>query len=100
MKQFNRDQDTIEFDVSNTVVELAVKALNCIPRKIAKTLSFKIDNQAIIIVTARDMKIDNHKYKEIFKTKAKMLPRDEVRSIIGHDVSGVCPFGINSNIAI
>ena len=100
LKQFNRDQDIIEFDVSSATVELAAKALNCIPGKIAKTLSFKIDDHAIIIVTAGDMKIDNHKYKEIFKTKAKMLSRDEVLPIIGHDVGGVCPFGINPNIAI
>lgn len=100
LKQFNREQDIIEFDVSSATVELAAKALNCTPGKVAKTLSFKINDHAIIIVTAGDMKIDNHKYKEIFKTKAKMLPRDEVLSVIGHDVGGVCPFGINSNIAI
>ena len=100
LKQFNRDQDIIEFDVSSATVELAAKALNCAPGKIAKTLSFKIDDHAIIIVTAGDMKIDNHKYKETFKTKAKMLSRDEVLPIIGHDIGGVCPFGIKPNIAI
>lgn len=100
LKQFNRDQDIIEFDVSSATVELAAKALNCIPGRIAKTLSFKIDNRAILIVTAGDMKIDNHKYKEIFKCKAKMLSRDEVLSMIGHDVGGVCPFATKPDITI
>lgn len=100
LKQFNRDQDIIEFDVSSATVELAAKALNCIPGKIAKTLSFKVNDHAILIVTAGDMKIDNHKYKETFKTKAKMLSRDEVLPIIGHDIGGVCPFGIKPNVAV
>ncbi len=100
LKQFNRDQDIIEFDVSSATVELAAKALNCTPGKIAKTLSFKVNDHAILVVTAGDMKIDNHKYKETFKTKAKMLSRDEVLPIIGHDIGGVCPFGIKPNVAV
>lgn len=86
LKQFNREQDIIEFDVSSATVELAAKALNCAPERIAKTLSFKINERAILIVTAGDVKIDNRKYKETFKTKAKMLARDEVLPIIGHDI--------------
>ena len=78
LKQFNREQDIIEFDVSSATVELAAKALNCAPERIAKTLSFKINERAILIVTAGDVKIDNRKYKETFKTKAKLLARDEV----------------------
>lgn len=100
LRQFNRDQDILEFAVSSATVELAAKALNCAPERIAKTLSFKINDHAIIIVTAGDMKIDNHKYKETFKTKAKMLPREQVLPTISHDVGGVCPFGINEGIAI
>lgn len=100
LKQFNRDQDILEFDVSSATVELAAQALNCPPERIAKTLSFKIANQAILIVTAGDVKIDNRKYKETFKTKAKMLSREEVSTIIGHDVGGVCPFGVNPNVSI
>ena len=64
LKQFNREQDIIEFDVSSATVELAAKALNCAPERIAKTLSFKINERAILIVTAGDVKIDNRKYKE------------------------------------
>ena len=100
LKQFNREQDIIEFDVSSATVELAAKALNCAPERIAKTLSFKINERAILIVTAGDVKIDNRKYKETFKTKAKMLARDEVLPIIGRDIGGVCPFGVNPDVTI
>lgn len=100
LKQFNREQDIIEFDVSSATVELAAKALNCAPERIAKTLSFKINERAILIVTAGDVKIDNRKYKETFKTKAKMLARDEVLPIIGNDIGGVCPFGVNPGVTI
>lgn len=100
LKQFNREQDIIEFDVSSATVELAAKALNCAPERIAKTLSFKINERAILIVTAGDVKIDNRKYKETFKTKAKMLARDEVLPIIGHDIGGVCPFSVNPDVTI
>ena len=57
LKQFNREQDIIEFDVSSATVELAAKALNCAPERIAKTLSFKINERAILIVTAGDVTI-------------------------------------------
>lgn len=100
LKQFNRDHDIIEFDVSSATVELAAIALNCKPEKIAKSLSFKINEQVILIVMAGDMKIDNRKYKDTFKAKAKMLAYDEVLPAVGHDVGGVCPFGVNENIDI
>ncbi|MGN1410626.1 MAG: YbaK/EbsC family protein [Eubacteriales bacterium] len=89
-----------EFDVSSATVELAAQALNCEPCRIAKTLSFIVDGHAILIVAAGDAKIDNPKYKAQFSTKAKMLTPDEVETLIGHSVGGVCPFGINDGVAV
>ncbi len=89
-----------EFTVSSATVELAAQALSCEPCRIAKTLSFMVDEHAILIVTAGDAKIDNHKYKAQFGTKAKMLAPDEVETLIGHTVGGVCPFGINEGVAV
>lgn len=100
LKQWNRDQDILEFDESSATVELAAKALNCEPELIAKTLSFLVGEQAILIVTAGNMKIDNAKYKKTFHKKAKMIPFQDVERIIGHDVGGVCPFGINEGIQV
>lgn len=89
-----------EFDVSSATVELAAQALNCEPCRIAKTLSFMVDGHAILIVAAGDAKIDNPKYKAQFAAKAKMLTPDEVETLIGHSVGGVCPFGINDGVAV
>lgn len=89
-----------EFEVSSATVELAALALGCEPKRIAKSLTFMVDNQAIMIVTAGDAKIDNAKYKTTFTTKAKMLIPEEVETYIGHKIGGVCPFAINKNIKV
>ena len=68
-KQFHRENDILEFEVSSATVELAAKALNCEEALIAKTLSFLLGEQPILIVTAGNMKIDNSKYKNEFKVK-------------------------------
>ena len=99
-KQLGMDSRIQEFAVSSATVELAAQALNCNPERIAKTLSFKINEKAILIVAAGDAKIDNTKFKAQFQTKAKMLSPDEVESMIGHSVGGVCPFGINDQVEV
>lgn len=99
-EQFGISDRICEFDVSSATVELAAKALGCEPCRIAKTLSFMVDGKAILIVAAGDVKIDNPKYKDQFRTKAKMLKPDEAVELIGHAVGGVCPFGINEDVAV
>ncbi len=89
-----------ELPASSATVELAAQALNCEPCRIAKTLSFMVEDGAVLIVTAGDAKVDNHKYKARFGTKAKMLSPDEVETLVGHAVGGVCPFGINEGVAV
>jgi len=89
-----------EFDVSSATVELAAKAFNCEPCRIAKTLSFMAGGHAILIVMAGDAKIDNPKYKAQFGAKAKMLTPDEAESLVGHAVGGVCPFAVNQGVDI
>lgn len=88
------------FDVSSATVELAALALNTLPAHIAKSLTFKVNEQPIMIVCAGDVKVDNSKYKKYFHVKAKMLSKEEVSTLIGHDVGGVCPFGINKGVDI
>lgn len=99
-KQFGIENRIQEFEVSSATVDLAAKALKCEPCRIAKTLYFIINDNPILIVTAGDTKIDNSKYKEHFKSKAKMLKFDDVLETIGHEVGGVCPFGVNKNVNI
>ncbi len=90
----------LEFDVSSATVELAALALSCQPCRIAKTLSFLADGRPILIVMAGDAKIDNRKYKAQFGTKAKMLTPEEVETLVGHGVGGVCPFGVNEGVTV
>ncbi|MEY8403937.1 YbaK/EbsC family protein [Oscillospiraceae bacterium 44-34] len=88
-----REGDILEFPVSSATVELAAQAVGVIPARIAKTLSFLVEEGCVLIVTAGDAKIDNSKYKSIFHTKAKMLTPEQAQEMTGHAVGGVCPFG-------
>ena len=78
LKAYGRDQDIIELDTSSATVELAAQALGTGPERIAKTLSFMGRDHALLVVCAGDCKIDNHKFKETFHVKARMLKADEV----------------------
>ena len=99
-KKFDMGEKIMEFETSSATVELAAQALDVIPARIAKTLSFKKDNSCILIVTAGDAKIDNPKFKTEFSMKAKMPSAEEVFSITGHAVGGVCPFAVTSEIPV
>ncbi len=89
-----------EFEVSSATVELAALALGVQGERIAKTLSFKNGEGAILIVTAGDARIDNRKFKDKYGMKATMLPHEDVERLIGHAVGGVCPFGRNEGIPV
>ena len=92
-KTYQMDDHILEFDVSSATVELAAEALQCEGKRIAKTMSFLIGDQPILIVTAGDTKIDNAKYKHFFGAKAKMIPGND-------SIGGVCPFAINDNVKV
>lgn len=99
-KKYGIENRIQELEESSATVELAAKALGCEPERIAKTLSFKVEDKPILIVVAGDAKIDNAKYKAKFNTKAKMLNIEEVEELIGHKVGGVCPFAIKENVKV
>ncbi len=87
-----------EFEVSSATVELAAVAVGVEGARIAKTLSFKVGEDPILVVAAGDAKIDNSKYKHYFHAKAKMLTPDEAVERIGHAVGGVCPFALPADV--
>ena len=89
-----------EFSVSSATVELAAQAVGVEGARIAKSLSFKVDDQPILVVAAGDAKVDNSRYKAQFHTKAKMLTHEEAHDLIGHDVGGVCPFAMPENVKV
>ena len=89
-----------EFEVSSATVELAAVAVGVEGARIAKSLSFKVEDKPIIIVAAGDAKVDNSRYKAQFHTKAKMLTHEEAHELIGHDVGGVCPFALPEDVKV
>ena len=90
--EYNINNRILEFDVSSATVSDAALALKCEEKQIAKTLAFRNDTSALLIVTAGDAKIDNAKFKSTFGMKARMLNAEETLEKTGHAVGGVCPF--------
>lgn len=98
LKQFNMEERVMEFEQSSATVELAAQAVGCEADRIAKTLSFLVNEEPVLIVVSGMSKVDNHKYKEQFKTKAKMIEFDRVEELVGHAPGGVCPFGVKKGV--
>ena len=97
-KPFGIEDRIREFDVSSATVELAAVAVGVEGARIAKSMSFKVGEEPIIIVVAGDAKVDNSRYKAQFHTKAKMLTFEEAHTMIGHDPGGVCSFALPEGV--
>ncbi len=98
LKQFSKDTDVLEFDSSSATVSLAAAVLGVGEGNIAKSLSLDLKGDTVLVICAGDRKIDNHKFKECFGTKAKMLPFDETLERTGHMAGGVCPFALKEGV--
>ena len=100
LRGFGMEDRILEFDSSSATVELAAAAIGCEPCRIAKTLSFLVQDEPVLIVAAGDVRIDNPKYKARFGTKAKMIPPADAERLVGHAVGGVCPFAVPENVRV
>lgn len=94
------DIGVIESQASSATVALAAEAYGVEPARIAKTLSLRIGERVILIVTSGTSRMDNKKVKALFGGKPKMLGPDEVAAITGHEVGGVCPFGLKVKLPV
>ena len=99
-RQFGMEEKILEFSVSSATVELAAQALGVEGARIAKTLSFMVGEQPVLILMAGDVKVDNPKYKAVFHTKAKMMTPEQLEEYVGHQIGGVCPFGIKDGVDV
>lgn len=97
-RDFGMEERIREFPVSSATVELAAKAVGVEPGRIAKSMSFRLGEDAIVVVMAGDARVDNPRYKAQSHAKAKMLSFDEAHSLIGHDPGGVCPFALPEGV--
>ena len=98
--QWEMQDRVLELAHSSATVEEAAAALHTEGKRIAKTMSFMVDTQPILVVMAGDARVDNHKYKMYFHKKAAMIKPDVVETIIGHPVGGVCPFAIEAGVEV
>ncbi|MRM12332.1 YbaK/EbsC family protein [Enterobacter cloacae subsp. dissolvens] len=94
------DIEVIELGESTATVALAAAAHRVEPGQIAKTLSLKVKNEVMLVVAKGDARLDNKKLKDTFGAKARMLSSDEVVTITGHPVGGVCPFGLENPLSV
>jgi prolyl-tRNA editing enzyme YbaK/EbsC (Cys-tRNA(Pro) deacylase) len=94
------DISVMESPISSATVQLAAEAYGVEPGMIAKTLSLRVGERVILIVAAGTSRMDNKKVKAQFGGKPKMLGLEEVAEITGHEVGGVCPFGLKSPLPI
>jgi prolyl-tRNA editing enzyme YbaK/EbsC (Cys-tRNA(Pro) deacylase) len=94
------DIAVIESPISSATVTLAAEAYGVEPGRIAKTLSLRIGERVVLIVASGTARMDNKKVKALFGGKPKMLGVHEVAEITGHDVGGVCPFGLKTPLPV
>ncbi|MEA4902278.1 YbaK/EbsC family protein [Desulfitobacterium sp.] len=87
------------FDDTSTVAK-AAEALGVTPGEIAKSLLLQVKDDFIMVLMAGDKRLDNRKFKDMFKAKPKMPEVDQVLKITGHPVGGVCPFGLKEEIPV
>lgn len=92
--------EVLEFDDSSATVELAAAILGVEPNRIGKTMAFWQGDKPILIISKGSGRVDNKKYKAVFKTKAKMLKLHEVEAETGHPIGGVCPFGLSKPLQV
>ncbi|NVN88055.1 MAG: YbaK/EbsC family protein [Rhodopseudomonas sp.] len=90
----------LESTMSSATVALAAEAYGVPPEQIAKTLSLRIGARVVLVVTSGTARLDNKKAKAAFGGKPKMLGVHEVAEITGHEVGGVCPFGLKTPLPI
>ncbi|MDB5486599.1 MAG: hypothetical protein JWQ58_314 [Reyranella sp.] len=94
------DLKIVELDASTATVEMAAKGHGVEPAQIAKTLSLRIKDRTLLIVTSGDARLNNRKIKDVLGGKPRMLGADEVVALTGHPVGGVCPFGLATPLPV
>ena len=100
LEKYSLADRIIVTDHSSATVAEAAEALGCEEAMIAKTLSFLQGEQPVLILADGLARIDNRKYKDRFGCKAKMIPADRVEPLVGHDIGGVCPFGVSEGVIV
>ena len=94
------DVRLIEAHASTATVADAAATLGVEPARIAKTLSVRVGSETFLLVTRGDARLDNQKCKAVFGGRPRMLGPEETLALTGHEVGGVCPFGLATPLPI
>jgi prolyl-tRNA editing enzyme YbaK/EbsC (Cys-tRNA(Pro) deacylase) len=94
------DIEILETDASSATVDMAAAAHGVLPAQIAKTLSLRIKERTVLVVTSGTARLNNRKIKDVLRGKPRMLGADEVVALTGHPVGGVCPFGLATPLPV
>jgi prolyl-tRNA editing enzyme YbaK/EbsC (Cys-tRNA(Pro) deacylase) len=94
------DIDVIVSDRSSATVALAAEAFGVAPELIAKTLSLRVGDRVVLVVTKGTARLDNKKVRDALGAKPRMLGAEEVVALTGHPIGGVCPFGLATPLAV
>ena len=100
LEAFGLTDRIIVTEYSSATVAEAAKAIGCEPAMIAKTLSFLVEGVPVLILADGLARIDNRKFKDTFACKARMIPAEQVEALVGHEIGGVCPFGVNEGVEV
>jgi prolyl-tRNA editing enzyme YbaK/EbsC (Cys-tRNA(Pro) deacylase) len=94
------DITILETDASTATVDMAARTHGVEPAQIAKTLSFKVKDRVMLVVTSGTARLNNRKIKDALGGKPRMLSAEEVAALTGHPVGGVCPFGLATPLPV
>jgi Cys-tRNA(Pro) deacylase len=100
LAQHAPDIAIIDQGASTATVAEAAETLGVEPGRIAKTLSVRLGHRVVLVVTRGDARLDNRKTKDQFGVRPRMLGHEETEALTGHQVGGVCPFGLRTDLPI
>lgn len=100
LKNKGFDDRVMVFNVSSATVELAALAVGTEPARIAKSMTFMVGENPVMVICAGDTKISSSKFKAFFGKKAVMMNEDQLDRYVGHLIGGVCPFGIKEGVTV
>ncbi|MGX4593205.1 YbaK/EbsC family protein [Leuconostoc sp. JNUCC 76] len=99
-KKYHLENRIVEHENIGDTVEHAAELLKCEIKQIAKSMTFIVEENPVLIVLAGDKKVDNKKFKSTYNSRPKMIPFDQVADRIGHIPGAVTPFAIKSDVKV
>ena len=95
LNQHDPSLQIIELDATTATAPLAAAALGTSVGSIAKSILFKgKDERYMMIVSAGDVRLESKAVKELAGCRVRMATADEVSSVTGYTIGGVCPFAL------